>query len=79
VLFLLFFVFVAAVISGGRYSIHTDERFNLLFNVVNAVSRSGEITKQNAHKYVPALDIQSLINIFGLMRKRKTIQGQIRT
>jgi len=29
----------------------------------NAVAETGEITKQNAHKRVHALDIQSLMNI----------------
>jgi len=33
--------------------------------------RSGEITKQNAHKHVPALDLQSLMNIFGFNEKKR--------
>jgi len=32
---------------------------------------SGEITKQNAHKYVTSLEIQSLMNIFGFNEKEK--------
>ncbi len=35
------------------------------------VLRSGKSTKQNAHKGVPALDTQSLMNTFGFNEKIK--------
>ncbi len=45
--------------------LHTDDR----------AFRSGKITKQNAHKRVLALDIQSLMNTaLVLMREKKTYE-----
>jgi len=46
-----------------------------LQSIANAVAAgdsilSSEITNQNTHKHVPALDIQSLMNIFGFKRKK---------
>ncbi len=59
---------VAAVISSllalvQNANLHTDDRAH----------RSGKSTKpkQNAHKRVPALDIQSLMNTFGFNGEKK--------
>ncbi len=47
--------------SCTMHSLHTDDR----------ALRSGKSTKQNAHKSVLALDIQSLMNTFGFNEKKK--------
>ncbi len=68
---MLWRVLVAAVISSllallHNAHLHTDDR----------ALRSGKNTKQNAHKRVLALDIQSLMNTaLVLMRKKKLYEG----
>lgn len=52
---------------------HTDEHFNLSIYAIADFIQSREFTKQNAHKRVPALDLQSLIKIFGFSEKRNVI------
>ncbi len=62
---------VAAVISFllamvQNANLHTDDR----------ALRSGKSTKQNAHKRVHFLDIQSLMNTFGFNGKKNLYEGE---